>query len=166
MDQSVKIFSSDRTHVTGHVGPVFIAIARGPLTLAVHEAMQHDTEELIARFGECGYMTIIEEGCPAPPEDVRNASMKFMQRLGPKLVGVAAVIEGGGLRSATIRAVMTGITLFTRAAQPTKHFADIAAASDWLAQELKTANKPVPANTITGAVDRLRRSTARQATAI
>ncbi len=91
--------------------------------------------------GRFGNLTILRGplglGIPA---DVRKRSEQLANEFSTATFGSAVVIEEGGMRAAILRSAITGISLASRKPSPTRSFATIAEACEWLAN---LAEEPV-----------------------
>ena len=78
-----------------------------------------------------GSLIIVTEHASLPSPRARSILADLPSRLG-RASGVALVREGEGFRSAAVRAVMTGIMMFSREPVPHQIFASIDDAIAWL----------------------------------
>jgi hypothetical protein len=67
-----------------------------------------------------------------PDDDFRKTAAEYVERQHGKLQGFGYVVVGSPLLSATARAVISGISLLSRAPHPEKAFGDLEDAARWL----------------------------------
>lgn len=103
---------------TGRFGPLHLSIwdaaaTREPALKAI---------EVLAALGRQEdrvlVMAVLGPNTPPPDNVVRDLFAAEFGRLGKRVAAVANVIEGSGFRAATMRAVVTGLTLVIRAGHP------------------------------------------------
>jgi hypothetical protein len=79
--------------------------------------------DLAARAaGKCALVELIEANAKPPSQETRRVAMEVFKKLGPDLSAIGFVLEGSEMRSALIRAVLTGMMFFVKQLQPTKVF--------------------------------------------
>ena len=86
--------------------------------------------------GACACLEIIEPGSKPPPSPLRKYGMEGYRKLGANLCCVAVVVHGTEMRTALIRAVLTGMTFLIPQFQPARVFKDIEAAGRWMRPRL------------------------------
>jgi hypothetical protein len=77
-------------------------------------------------------LTIAQANAPIPSGDVREASGRLMRELTPHLLAGATVIEGGGFWASAVRSFLTAVYFVAKQPCPTKAFARIDEAAQWL----------------------------------
>jgi len=121
-------------------GPCLIIVWRGQATeaavLQINDRLWELTQQ---RPGQSAFVNVIERDSPSPPPAVRKASMTGIARCGSALSCKCAVIEGHELRSALVRAILTGMELLRSKQQPTKFFKDTTEMSVWMKKQLPDA---------------------------
>jgi hypothetical protein len=81
-----------------------------------YDELYEIASELTARYPRgWGLITIIPPNAVPPPEPVRSAINRALQRSQHMLLGASWCIEGNGLQSAMARAVLTGFRFLTSA---------------------------------------------------
>jgi hypothetical protein len=68
-----------------------------------------------------------------PDDEFRRGAARMIDEFRERIDGFAYLIDADGFLAATARAVVTGISAFSRAPFPIKTFKDGPAAADWLA---------------------------------
>ncbi len=79
-------------------------------------------------------LTVVEEQAPMPTSDARDALGQLLKSGTGRTRRSAVVYEGNGFRAATVRSVVTGITVLSRPPFPHKIFATVADAVGFLAE--------------------------------
>jgi hypothetical protein len=77
-------------------------------------------------------LAIARANVPIPDADVRDASSRLMRELSPHLLAGATVIDGGGFWASAVRSFLTAVYFVARQPCPTKAFASVPEAADWL----------------------------------
>lgn len=85
---------------------------------------------------------MLSGGIPRFPDDVREEVAKFNRNPALFPLGVANVMLVTGLAGVAVRAFVSTASLLGRPAVPTKTFADLVDAADWLAPLLRTPSAP------------------------
>ncbi|HET9953731.1 MAG TPA: hypothetical protein VFQ61_04490 [Polyangiaceae bacterium] len=67
-----------------------------------------------------GLLTIVESGAPLPVSAVRKEIAAFLGDASSFIKCSAVIFEGSGFRAASVRSVVTGLTLLARQAYPHK----------------------------------------------
>jgi len=119
--------------VAAQKGETCIAIWRHKpqqMTFGIQRSMLDRT--VAAHPGKAKFLCVVEPDAPAPDDDVREASADMVNEHGDKLIKVACVIEGDGLRATANRAVLAAMSLFVRSPVATKFFGSVGSAARWL----------------------------------
>ena len=88
--------------------------------------------DLAARAkGKCALLEVVEENAKPGSQDARRAAMEVFGKLGSDLSAIAFVLEGNAVRSAFIRAMLTGMMFFVKQLQPTKVFKHLEDMTGW-----------------------------------
>ncbi len=139
----IIIHAAHKHWALGEFGPCLIVVWRGNVTeealLQINERIWDLTQR---RPGNCAFVTVIERDSPPPTAPLRKLAMAGLTRPGDALRCKVAVIEGNELRSALVRAILTGMALLRPQAQPTKFFKDTQDMARWVASQL-TAGEAV-----------------------
>ncbi|HBQ14816.1 MAG TPA: hypothetical protein DEF51_28035 [Myxococcales bacterium] len=133
-----------------HRDPTLVICARGPLMVAnwweaPSEAQMRLLQGLAdareSRFpGGTAYAQFVLAGTPSFSPDVRKRAEELTTQ--HFSLGIAHVIEMGGLAGAAVRAFLGGLLLLTRGSKPMKVFAESAPAADWMARCLRMGGEP------------------------
>ena len=136
--EGIVIHAAQKQWALGEFGPCLIVVWRGNVTeealLFINERIWDLTQR---RPGDCAFVTVIERNSPPPNAPLRKLAMAGLTRPGNALTCKVAVIEGNELRSALVRAILTGMALLRTQAQPTKFFKDTQEMSTWVKSQLK-----------------------------
>jgi len=101
-------------------------------TFNLQRSLLDDT--VAAHPGKAKFLCVVEEGAPAPDDDIRKASADMVNQHGDKLSKVACVIEGEGFKAAITRTVLAGIGMVIRKRVPMKFFDSVDSAAAWLTE--------------------------------
>src|SRR4051794_25278311 len=83
--------------------------------------------------GKVAFCCVVEPSSGVPSEDVRNASSRLFDSVGPRLGAIAMVIEGAGFRSALVRSVAAGIVMVMgKRTLPISYLANVREGAEWL----------------------------------
>src|SRR5258708_3639900 len=82
--------------------------------------------------GKCALVELVEPQAKPPSQETRRVAMEVFRQLGTDLSAIGFVLEGNEMRSALIRAVLTGMMFFVRQLQPTKVFKHIDDMAEWV----------------------------------
>lgn len=89
--------------------------------------------ELAARNpGKCAYVELIEPESKPPTDEMRKVAVEAFRKLGSDLSCVGFVLDGTQLRSALVRAILTGMTFLIPQMQPSKVFKRLGDAAEWI----------------------------------
>ena len=139
----VTIYAGHKDWAMGEVGPCLIVLWRGVVTEAAVLQINDQILSLTERYpGKCAYLNVIEQSSPPPKAPLRKIVMAGLTRPGKALTCLVAVIEGNPLRSALVRAIMTGMALLGPQGQATKFFGNTADMSLWVNKRLSSAEDP------------------------
>lgn len=122
-------------YVIGGVGSLFVTVVRRVPQLHMLEAIDRAEGAFVARVKRPirSLFVVREIEVTAPPDAAfREKSAALMERYGPHLVATAQVIEGDGFKTSIIRAFATGLTLLSRQRVPSRSFATVDLAVEWL----------------------------------
>jgi hypothetical protein len=123
--------TSTNDYVFAEWNRVVLAIWRGKTTSA---ALKHG-ESLFQRLeGPLLLLTIVEPTAPLPPLDARVELVGVLKRAAGKIARSAVVFEGEGFRAASVRAVVAGVSFFSRPTYPHRVFGTVSAAARFLTE--------------------------------
>lgn len=129
----VEIHLADNEWAMGELAPCLIVVWRGAVTEERTSRINERLWDLTQRHsGKCAYINVIERNSPPPSPAVRKLAMQGMNRPGNALSCMVAAIEGNELRSAFVRAILTGMALLRPQQQPTKFFKNTAELARWV----------------------------------
>ena len=113
---------------------VGLSVWKGPTTVALlRRGEQFMDHHLGHRSGELLLLTVIEDKAPLPSLEARVELAANLRRSNGKLERSALVFEGEGFRAASVRAVVAGVSLFSRPAYPHRVFSNVSGAARFLA---------------------------------
>jgi hypothetical protein len=139
----VKIHMSTRDVVLASWDRVALGLWRGKTTVgAVRKATQLLAAHATALQAPLLLLTVTEEKVPLPTLEARMELVSFLKSANGLVERHAVVFEGEGFRAASIRAVVAGVSLFSRPEFPSRVFGSIGAAARFLAAG--RANGPAP----------------------
>jgi hypothetical protein len=130
---NVNVEVSTRDCVIATWDRVLLALWRGRTTVA---AVRRGGELICQQAAEHGpllMITVIEEGAPLPALEARMELVTVLKRANGMIDRSALVFEGEGFRAATVRAIVAGVSLFSRPDYPHRVFASVGAAARFLA---------------------------------
>jgi hypothetical protein len=87
--------------------------------------------------GGLGVLTIIPKEAKAPSPEVRSAIHDLLTRVGPSLVCLCWLVEGGGFHSAMVQAVLTGMRMLGRFPYPTHVSTELEESIGWMLPMLR-----------------------------
>lgn len=135
MTAVIKAASKDHLFATWK--DLLIAVWRGDTTLSGVQLGQHFFKEHMHAHAHAAgvlLLTVIESDAPAPGSQERAALGKLLDSGKGGTRRSAVVYEGTGFRAATVRSVVTGLSLFSRPPYPHKIFATVPDAAFFLCE--------------------------------
>jgi hypothetical protein len=139
----VTIHASSRDCVFATWERLVLAVWRRNTTVA---AVRRGDQVLAQHARECGQrvflLTVVEENSPLPPLDARVELAECLRRASTIVARSALVFEGEGFRAASVRAVVAGISLFSRPEYPHRVFASVGSAARFLGGGLGASPAP------------------------
>jgi hypothetical protein len=137
-DARATVLDSSTTYAFGKVENIFISVWRGANTAFSLGQQSRLLQEFVARHRKnAAFVCVIEPSSPKPSPEYRDQMVDTLKAAGKDLNCVAVVAEGDGLRSASVRAILTAVSLLRSQAQPTNFFAEAKAAQKWMSGLLK-----------------------------
>jgi len=131
MDIVVKVSSRDAVFALWD--RVALALWRGQTTAA---AVRRGSEILAEHAATCDgralLLTVVEENVPLPPLEARMELVALLRNASGQVERSALVFEGEGFRAASVRAVVAGLSLFSRPEYPHRVFPSVGAAGRFL----------------------------------
>ncbi len=131
---TAQLVHAEQDYALGHSGRVFAVIWRDQTTVAGARHLATAFHDFAEPGQKYGLVTIIEADAPLPDSDARDAVAEFLNGISEKCVVSAVIFEGGGFRSAAVRAVVTGLTMLARQAYPHRVFGSVEEAAPWYVQ--------------------------------
>jgi hypothetical protein len=111
--------------------------------------------ELTKKFpGNCALVEVVESTAKPPSQEARRVAMEVFRKLGSDLSAIGFVLEGNEMRSAMIRAVITGMLFFLKQPQPSKVFKQLGPMIEWLKPRISATEDFGPR--LTAVLDHLR----------
>lgn len=87
--------------------------------------------------GKCALVELVEPQAKPPSQETRRVAMEVFKQLGPNLSAIGFVLEGNEMRSAFIRAMLTGMMFIVKQLQPTKVFKQVDDMAAWVAPRVQ-----------------------------
>jgi hypothetical protein len=132
----VHFEESTNDYIFAEWNRVLLAIWRGKTTSS---ALRHG-ETLFERLeGPLLLLTIVEATASLPTLDARVELVGVLKRAAGKIERSAVVFEGEGFRAASVRAVVAGVSLFSRPTYPHRVFGTVSAAARFLTEGKSTS---------------------------
>lgn len=129
----VSIHMSTRDVVLASWERVALGLWRGKTTVgAVRKAGQLLANHAASLQAPLLLLTVTEEQVPLPTLEARMELVSFLKSANGIVERHAIVFEGEGFRAASIRAVVAGVSLFSRPEFPSRVFGSIGAAARFL----------------------------------
>lgn len=129
----VTLHYADPDMAMGSWRHLFILVWRDNTTVEGVERLRRTFREWAADMeGPLALITVVQDNCPMPPADARTDLGRWLGEISDRVQASAVVYEGQGFRSASVRGVVTGLTMIARQAYPHKVFATVAEGAAWL----------------------------------
>ena len=129
----VTITYADDACVIGTVGNVCTVIWRGESTVARNTEWIRASHDLARRIGTpTAVISIITEGAPTPPGEIRAAQGRFLEELSRTGLAAGVIIDGVGFRASLVRAVVASVTALARYKCPFRVATTDAEMARWL----------------------------------
>lgn len=139
---------------------VFVVNYRGPISPQVMDATESVQRVILSEHGRtCLMLSIVENGLPLPDEAARQTIIGHFRRVSEQNTAFATALLGDGFWAGAARSILSGFSLVVRAACPNGTFADIPAATRFLATHAGGAI--IDAATLANDVDALREAASR-----
>lgn len=155
----VIVHYSDRDLIVGSAENLLLVVWRHATTRdGVAICREHVLQRCSSRGCEFALMTIIEPRAQQPDAAARDALAALMHE-GSKWIQVSALVfEGTGFIAATIRGIVTGISMLARQSFPHRVFDSVSEASSFIERkQLRTNQTPFAAWRMESSVAELRR---------
>ncbi|HKO91212.1 MAG TPA: hypothetical protein VJU61_08670 [Polyangiaceae bacterium] len=130
----VRIEISTRDVVFAFWDRVALGLWRGKTSVgAMQRAGQLLTQYVAERQSPVLLLTVVEENAPLPSLEARVELVSFLKASNGLVERHGLVFEGEGFRAASIRAVVGGVSLFSRPDYPYRVFGSVGSAARFLA---------------------------------
>ncbi|MFW6066845.1 MAG: hypothetical protein ACOC97_00785 [Myxococcota bacterium] len=151
---------ADLDLATGAWRHLYVLVWRNDTTLEGVERVRKDFRDWAAGVeGPLALITVVQEQCPLPSPEARKDLGRWLGEISDRIRASAVIYEGAGFKSASVRGVVTGLTLIARQAYPHKVFASVSEAALWLSSTAQSQGiQDLPSDGITTAVRTLRAS--------
>lgn len=125
-------------HAMAMLGPISFIVWRSP-TITLADVRATEGHALAALEASPKGIGLLAFACSATPSrEVRKLSTEINERLHERgAVGVAAVLDDGGILGAVQRGMATGMLVLSSRSYPLRVFRDTAGACAWLAERLR-----------------------------
>lgn len=135
--EGLRIIEIDPVCSLGEQDRCLFVVWRQQPTRAMFDLRHRALTELAARHkGQCGYVELIESTSKPPPDELRKVAVEIFRKLGRDVSCVGFVMEGNELRTALVRAILTGMTFLVQQMQPSKVFKRLGDAATWLRPQI------------------------------
>ncbi len=155
-DPALRVVQTDYDHAKGVAyNLVLLVWRRHTLLQPYRAAMDLVTEHAQKHPGGVGVMQVVELDAVPPDAETRKAFNEFM-----KLPGVAhfcVTHEGTGFKAASVRAIVSGVTVLSRPIFPHAVHSSVSDASSWAAAQNRDVGGTTDARAIERALQALRR---------
>jgi hypothetical protein len=112
---------------------VVVAVFRGRTTVAgLRSGREVIAQHAAACNGPILLLTLIEANAPLPQLDARVEIITLLKEANGKVERSGIVFEGEGFRASTVRAIVAGVSLFSRPEFPHRIFASVGGAARFL----------------------------------
>jgi hypothetical protein len=149
--------TADAVYRMGCVQNVVLQVWRERATVERVHATRELVRDVHARYpGQVAMLVRVIDGCGLPEPRTTRAFSRLLREVEPEVQGVAVVLEGGGFWAATMRALVSSVTLMARSGPPTRVYGDLREASEalWDLLDQNGASR-VPAEALAEAAARL-----------
>jgi hypothetical protein len=145
-------------YALGEVDQVLVMVWREQPTDAAFELRRRELVELVRRHpGHCAYLEVIESGSKPPNDELRKKAVEVFRGAGKDLCCVGFTMDGPELRTALVRAILTGMTFLVSQMQPSRVFKSVIEMARWTQTRMGVAEPAFPGR-IQASFDYLRRS--------
>lgn len=118
---------------------VIASVWRGQPNAAALAKRGNELVELTRKYpGKCAMIEVVEPSSKPPSDQDRKIAMEVFRELGTNLACIGFTVEGGEMRSAMTRAIITGMLFFVKQPQPTKVFRAIPDMLAWVKSRMGT----------------------------
>jgi hypothetical protein len=154
-DVDVVIREATPVYALGEFEHCVLTVWRLQPTEEAFRRRNRELLDLASRFpGQCAYMEFIEQTSRPPPGALRPVSLEPFPGLGKNLSCIGTTIDGTQVRSALVRAILTGMTFLVPQFQPYKVFKRRSDMAEWVQPRINAA--PGFADRVTAAFEVLR----------
>lgn len=155
--QDLRLEPYDDAHGVGTWRNLLVAVWRTETRAPAVERVSRVLGALAATHGDVALLQVVEAGATAPDGEARRGISAMLKEHASVLRCSAVVYEGDGFRAATLRAVVTGISLLSKPSYPHVVFGSTITAINWTARHF-SHDGPIWAEQARNAVGELRSS--------
>lgn len=155
----VELFHVDQDLIVGGAGRLVVLVWRRRTTIeGVRVCREYVARRCVRKGDDFAIMSIVEAKATLPDSQARHAIAEMLQN-GDRCFQISGLVfEGTGFFAATIRSVVTGITLMAKQNYPHRVFDSVASAARFFEREQPAGNsRPLVARDIERIVGELRR---------
>jgi hypothetical protein len=162
LPEGLSIIEIDPVCSLGERDRCLFVVWRQQPTRAMFDLRHRALTDLATRHkGECAYVELIESTSKPPPDELRKVAVEIFRKLGRDVSCVGFVMEGNELRTALVRAILTGMTFLVPQMQPSKVFKRLSDAAVWLRPQIGSIEPGFEAR-FAAAFDYLRKTETKQ----
>lgn len=121
------------------VGSILAFHHYGSITVDTARTVARINARAFATAPRLGVMVVLEPNLSVPDSESREVFSRAAKESEPHVAAMAHVVLGQGFAAATTRAVIAGLSAFTRLRHSQKVFATIPEAGRWLAPHIELA---------------------------
>jgi len=153
----IETYRVNDDHAMAMLGPIAFIVWRSP-TISVADMRATEGHARAALRGSPeGVGLLAFAGSAAPSREVRRVSTLINERLHETgAVGVAAVLDDGGVLGAVQRGMATGMLVLSSRSYPLRVFGDTEGACGWLANRLRSRGITIHADAAAAQLDAFR----------
>jgi hypothetical protein len=157
--EGLRIIEIDPVCSLGERERCLFVVWRQQPTRAMFDLRHRALTDLATRHrGKCAYVEVIEPTSKPPTDELRKVAVEIFRKLGRDVSCVGFIMEGNVLRTALVRAILTGMTFLVPQMQPSKVFKRIGDAATWMRPQIG-ATEPDFDTRFAAAFDYLRKTT-------
>lgn len=127
----------------GALGRVAIAVFDRAPSVAEAQALAKVLSGVARTHQAVNILSVVGGECKLPEAAVRDQLIRDVKAVQGQIGYVATAIEGDGFGAAALRGAVTGMTLMLRPSYPTKVFASIHAAAEFVVQGARLRSSEV-----------------------
>lgn len=153
----IETYRVNDDHAMAMLGPISFVVWRSPTISVADMRATEDHARAALRGSPEGIGLLAFAGSAAPSREVRELSTDINERLHEEgAVGVAAVLDDGGVLGAVQRGMATGMILLSSHSYPLRVFGGTEDACGWLGEQLSPRGITLHAETAAARLDAFR----------